>query len=56
MAQALAIMKEGRGTQFDPRLLDLFLGSVTQFQALLADFDDRGAVDELLATLPVGQP
>jgi HD-GYP domain-containing protein (c-di-GMP phosphodiesterase class II) len=56
MAQALAIMKEGRGTHFDPRLLDLFLGSVTQFQALLADFDDREAVDELLAALPVGQP
>ncbi|MDO9695729.1 MAG: HD domain-containing protein, partial [Candidatus Latescibacteria bacterium] len=54
MSKALAIMKEGRGTQFDPRLLDLFLDAVMQSQALLADFDDGGAVEELLDALPVG--
>jgi putative two-component system response regulator len=32
--QALAIMKEGRGTHFDPRILDLFLGLLPQFRII----------------------
>jgi putative two-component system response regulator len=31
--KALAIMKEGRGVHFDPRLLDLFLDQLPQFHA-----------------------
>jgi putative two-component system response regulator len=32
--QVLAIMREGRGTHFDPRLLDLFLDQLPAFQAV----------------------
>ncbi len=35
LPKALAIMNEGRGTQFDPQLLDLFLAHVDRFQAIL---------------------
>jgi putative two-component system response regulator len=32
--KALTIMKEGRGTHFDPRILDLFLNQLPQFHAI----------------------
>jgi putative two-component system response regulator len=32
--KALAIMKEGRGTHFDPRTLDIFLEQIHQFHAI----------------------
>jgi putative two-component system response regulator len=32
--QALSIMKEGRGTHFDPRILDVFLGQLPQIHAI----------------------
>ena len=32
--KALAIMKEGRGVHFDPRILDIFLEQIPQFQAI----------------------
>jgi putative two-component system response regulator len=32
--KALAIMKEGRGTHFDPRILDVFLKQISQFQII----------------------
>lgn len=51
VSKALAIMKEGRGTQFDPRLLDLFLATVDRFQAVLAGVDDGGASEEILAAV-----
>lgn len=53
MSKALAIMKEGRGTQFDPQLLDLFLAAIDRFRTLLEKADDGGAAEECLAALPV---
>jgi putative two-component system response regulator len=32
--KALAIMKEGRGTHFDPRILDIFLEQLPQIQTI----------------------
>jgi putative two-component system response regulator len=32
--QVIRIMRDGRGTQFDPRLLDLFMGSLDEFLAV----------------------
>jgi putative two-component system response regulator len=34
--QALAIMRQGRGSHFDPGLLDLFLDRLPQFRAIRA--------------------
>lgn len=37
LAEALAIMTSGRGTQFDPDLLDLFLNHLGSFRDLMAE-------------------
>jgi putative two-component system response regulator len=42
--ESLEIMRNGRGTQFDPDLLDLFLGSVGE---LAADGDPKGGEQRL---------
>lgn len=39
--QAIEIMREGRATQFDPDLLDLFLGSMDDVLAIKARFIER---------------
>lgn len=49
-SKALAIMREGRGTQFDPQLLDLFMASVDRFQSIAEDPIERA----LAALEPVG--
>jgi putative two-component system response regulator len=41
LGQAIDIMKEGRGTQFDPPLLDLFLDSMDEVLAIRDQFADR---------------
>ncbi|MBI2355183.1 MAG: response regulator [Deltaproteobacteria bacterium] len=38
--KALGIMREGRGTFFDPDLLDLFLANIEQFQQLKEELSD----------------
>lgn len=42
---ALALMRDGRGTQFDPYMLDLFLEALDETAAIAAETDER-----LLAT------
>jgi HD-GYP domain-containing protein (c-di-GMP phosphodiesterase class II) len=46
LTTALAIMREGRGTQFDPRLLDLFLGAIDRFRGVIASIEGHEAVTE----------
>jgi HD-GYP domain-containing protein (c-di-GMP phosphodiesterase class II) len=41
LAEALAIMTEGRGSQFDPDLLDLFITNLDRFLDLLTDRNRR---------------
>ena len=38
--EALAIMRDGRGTQFDPRILDCFLGCLDQVEAIRTTLAD----------------
>lgn len=38
--EALAIMREGRGTQFDPQILDLFLACFDEVQVIRAELAD----------------
>jgi putative two-component system response regulator len=38
---ALAVIREGRGTQFDPELVDLFLDCGDEVAAIVADHPDR---------------
>lgn len=38
--QAISIMKEGRGTHFDPTLLDLFLNNIDEFLSIKNEFLD----------------
>ncbi|MCK4737745.1 MAG: response regulator, partial [Sulfurimonas sp.] len=40
MEQVLKIMKEGKGTHFDPQLLDLFLKNIDQFLLIQNQFPD----------------
>lgn len=40
LGKALGIMVEGRGAHFDPALLDLFLDSLTDVKAIMADHPD----------------
>jgi len=42
-AKVLDIMRAGRGTQFDPHLLDLFLGNINEFVVLKTAYDDGKA-------------
>ena len=39
--QCIQIMKEGRATQFDPELLDLFLDSLSEVMRINGEFPDR---------------
>lgn len=39
-AQAVQIIKEGRGTQFDPQLVDIFLSINEQFEAVKEQYED----------------
>ena len=40
--EAVAVMKRGRGTQFDPQILDLLLDHLEEALSIRADLDDRG--------------
>lgn len=42
-AQALKIMEEGRGSHFDPEIVDLFLAHQSEFLAIQAQFPDQAA-------------
>ena len=39
-ARALKIMESGRGTQFDPVLLDLFINNIERFERIRAEYPD----------------
>ena len=39
--EAKKIIVEGRGTHFDPRIVDVFLASETRFQEIAGEFEDR---------------
>ena len=44
LSEALAILVDGRGSQFDPRLLDLFFEHLDQFRDLMENRDDDAAL------------
>lgn len=45
--KAVAIIEEGRGTHFDPDLVDAFLSLQTEFQAIATRFaDDHASLQE----------
>lgn len=41
MDKALAIMREGRGSHFDPKILDIFLDNIDKVQAIAAEHKDE---------------
>ena len=45
MAEVIDYIRDGRGTQFDPRLVDAFLANVAQFTAIYANYPERQLVD-----------
>ena len=47
-AKAVAIIEEGRGTQFDPDVVDAFLACADQFEEIAAAYQDQ-AEDEISA-------
>ena len=47
LGKALGIMKEGRGTQFDANLLDLFFDSLDDVLQIKRQNDDVGTQDSL---------
>jgi len=61
-AKAVDIMREGRGSHFDPDILDAFLGMLDEFQRIAQKFADSDAdmaekARHLeLATTPAGPP
>jgi putative two-component system response regulator len=44
-AKAADILREGRGTHFDPEILDLFLGNFDEVLAIMQKFNDSGPYD-----------
>jgi HD-GYP domain-containing protein (c-di-GMP phosphodiesterase class II) len=62
LGKVLAIMEEGRGTQFDPRLLDLFLAHLGRFVELKQDIDStqtppaESSLEPTTSPEPVGTP
>ncbi len=48
---ALKIMQEGRGTHFDPHLLDLFMQNIPQFLKIQVDYVDKEIVPHILGLL-----
>ena len=40
LAAVIAVIREGRGTQFDPDLVDVFLANLEQFEAVITDNPD----------------
>jgi putative two-component system response regulator len=48
LAKTLAILEEGRGTHFDPELLDLFLANIEQFLEIQVAFPDSDEVPHIL--------
>jgi HD-GYP domain-containing protein (c-di-GMP phosphodiesterase class II) len=57
LAEALCIMVEGRGSQFDPELLDLFLENLDQFRDFMESrFDELQLVKDAGAPVPAPVP
>ncbi|MBV7476143.1 two-component system response regulator [Pseudomonas sp. PDM31] len=56
-AQAVEIIRQGRGTHFDPDVCDAFLSCVEQFQAIALRFadTDQDMADKLVAQERLGQ-
>jgi putative two-component system response regulator len=56
-AQAVEIIRQGRGTHFDPDVCDAFLSCVEQFQAIAVRFadTDQDMADKLVAQERLGQ-
>jgi putative two-component system response regulator len=50
---ALAIMREGRGRQFDPRIFDAFTESLETFAAIAAEYPERAPDDQRVRVLVV---
>lgn len=46
--KALSIMEEGRGTHFDPELIDLFLNNIALFQEIGEQFQDEEEIPNIL--------
>ena len=46
LEKAIEIMKEGKGTQFDPELLELFLNNIEEFIKIKEQFPDTGGESE----------
>ena len=47
--RAASLLREGRGSQFDPGLLDLFLDHLDEFVALRGEFADESGAAPVLA-------
>lgn len=48
LTKTLAIMKEGRGTHFDPELIDLFMENIEKFLEIQKDFPDTDEAPHIL--------
>lgn len=46
LGEVVAMLREGRGTHFDPRLVDVFLANLTDFVGVVKDNPDQGENDE----------
>ena len=54
-ARAAALLREGRGSQFDPALLDLFLDHLDEFAALRREFADEPATEPVIMSPRQGE-
>jgi putative two-component system response regulator len=41
---ALQILRDGRGTQFDPQVVDVFFDQLEQILAVVAEYQDKNDV------------
>ena len=48
LEKTLSIMKESRGTHFDPKLLDLFITNIDQFLAIQKELPDEEEIPHIL--------
>ncbi len=56
LPEAVAILREGRGSQFDPNLLDIFLGAIDRFDAMRIEFADVRKPDPAAVLSPAAIP
>jgi len=42
--EALQILREGRGTQFDPEVVDVFFDQLDEILAVVAEYQDKNNV------------